>query len=165
VDYDPGAGLSEASAFEARMDAGWYDDPPDYDDDDFEELEECNHGVYEAECSDCVTEPPCPYGDISISYDSLSTTQLRDLRAPECKCRLGFLHIKYDRGWLSPLLHPGRPWMDRRWRPFFPIMRLHPDFECHYCIRAYRRWLRKACHYNDGGHCTCRVNKADRNNE
>lgn len=31
-DYDPGAGLSEASAFEERMNAGWYDDPPDWDD-------------------------------------------------------------------------------------------------------------------------------------
>lgn len=30
--YDPGAGLSEASAFEERMDAGWYDDPPEDDD-------------------------------------------------------------------------------------------------------------------------------------
>ena len=30
-DYDPGAGLSEASAFEERMEAGWYDEPPDDD--------------------------------------------------------------------------------------------------------------------------------------
>lgn len=27
VPHDPGAGLSEASAFEERMNAGWYDDP------------------------------------------------------------------------------------------------------------------------------------------